>query len=145
VNADHVNAPVEHSSVNSSLSNSEYPRPLFDENSEINTVFHLKQLDEFIRLENHLTDSQWTPLYKSSFIRGPVPMRSTSLLTDAWNNWGYDDGRSTRFPSALNGPCSDETVYVVLYKCETWSPTFREDHRVTVFEKRVLRRIFGPK
>jgi hypothetical protein len=29
--------------------------------------------------------------------------------------------------------------------CETWSLTLREQHRVRVFENRVLRRIFGPK
>jgi hypothetical protein len=29
--------------------------------------------------------------------------------------------------------------------CETWSPTLREEHRLRVFEKRVLRSIFGPK
>ena len=34
---------------------------------------------------------------------------------------------------------------VVLYGCETWSLTFREEHRLQAFEKRVLRRIFGPK
>jgi hypothetical protein len=34
---------------------------------------------------------------------------------------------------------------VVLYGCETWSLTLREEHRLKVFEKRVLRRIFGPK
>jgi hypothetical protein len=34
---------------------------------------------------------------------------------------------------------------VVLYGCETWSLTLREKHRRRVFEKRVLRRIFGPK
>jgi hypothetical protein len=34
---------------------------------------------------------------------------------------------------------------VVLYGCETWSLTSREEHRLTVFENRVLRRIFGPK
>jgi hypothetical protein len=33
---------------------------------------------------------------------------------------------------------------VALYGCETWSMTLREDHRLTVFENRVLRRIFGP-
>jgi hypothetical protein len=32
---------------------------------------------------------------------------------------------------------------VVLYGCETRSPTFREEHRV--FENRVLGGIFGPK
>jgi hypothetical protein len=32
---------------------------------------------------------------------------------------------------------------VVLYGCETWSLTLREEHRLRLFEKRVLRRIFG--
>jgi hypothetical protein len=34
---------------------------------------------------------------------------------------------------------------VVLYGCETWSLALREEHRLRVFESRVLRRIFGPK
>jgi hypothetical protein len=34
---------------------------------------------------------------------------------------------------------------VVLCRCETWSLTLREEHRLRVFENRVLRRIFGPK
>jgi hypothetical protein len=34
---------------------------------------------------------------------------------------------------------------VILYGCETWSLTLRKEHRLRVFENRVLRRIFGPK
>jgi hypothetical protein len=34
---------------------------------------------------------------------------------------------------------------VVLYGCETWSLTLGEEHRLRVFENRVLRKIFGPK
>jgi hypothetical protein len=34
---------------------------------------------------------------------------------------------------------------VVLYGCETWSLTLREEHRLRVFENRMMRRIFGPK
>ena len=34
---------------------------------------------------------------------------------------------------------------VVLYGCETWSITMREEDRLRVCESRVLRRIFGPK
>jgi hypothetical protein len=34
---------------------------------------------------------------------------------------------------------------VVLYGCETWSLTLREEHRHRVFENRVLRKIFGSK
>jgi hypothetical protein len=32
----------------------------------------------------------------------------------------------------------------VLYGCKSWSLTLREEHRLWVLEKRVLRRIFGP-
>jgi len=34
---------------------------------------------------------------------------------------------------------------VALYEYENWSLTLREEHRLRVFENRVLRRIFGPK
>ena len=34
---------------------------------------------------------------------------------------------------------------VVLYGCETWSLTLRQEYKLRVFENRVLRRIFGPK
>jgi hypothetical protein len=34
---------------------------------------------------------------------------------------------------------------VVLYGCEPWFLTLREEHRLRVFENRALRRIFGSK
>jgi hypothetical protein len=34
---------------------------------------------------------------------------------------------------------------VVLYGCETWSLTLREEYRLRDFENKVLRRIFAPK
>jgi hypothetical protein len=34
---------------------------------------------------------------------------------------------------------------VVLYGCETWSLILRDEHRLMVFENRVLKKIFGPK
>jgi hypothetical protein len=34
---------------------------------------------------------------------------------------------------------------VVLYGCETWFLTLREEHRLRVFENKVPRRMFGPK
>jgi hypothetical protein len=34
---------------------------------------------------------------------------------------------------------------MVLYGCETWSLTLREERRLRVNENRVLRRVFGPK
>jgi transcriptional regulator of aromatic amino acid metabolism len=33
---------------------------------------------------------------------------------------------------------------IVLYGCETWSLTLKEERRLRVFEDGVLRRIFGP-
>jgi len=34
---------------------------------------------------------------------------------------------------------------IVLYGCETWSLTFKEERKLRVFENMVLRRIFGPR
>ena len=34
---------------------------------------------------------------------------------------------------------------VVLYGCEAWSLTLREERKLRVFENMVLRRIFGPR
>jgi hypothetical protein len=34
---------------------------------------------------------------------------------------------------------------VVLYGCETWSLTLREERRLSVFENRMLRKVFGLK
>ena len=36
-------------------------------------------------------------------------------------------------------------ILSVLYGCEIWSLTLREERRLGVFESRVLMRIFGPK
>ena len=34
---------------------------------------------------------------------------------------------------------------VILFGCETWSMTLREDRKMRVFESMVFRRIFGPR
>ena len=34
---------------------------------------------------------------------------------------------------------------VVLYSCETWSLTLREERRLRAFDNRILKGIFGPK
>jgi len=36
-------------------------------------------------------------------------------------------------------------ILLVLYGCETWALTLREERTLRMFENRVLRRIFGPK
>jgi hypothetical protein len=33
---------------------------------------------------------------------------------------------------------------MILYGCETWALTLREEHKLRVFEIRMLRRIFTP-
>jgi hypothetical protein len=41
--------------------------------------------------------------------------------------------------------CKSIILPVVLYGCETWCLTLREEHRLRVFKNRVLRRICGLK
>jgi hypothetical protein len=41
--------------------------------------------------------------------------------------------------------CRTINLPLVLYGCETCSLTLREEHKLKLFENRVLRRIFGPK
>ena len=38
-----------------------------------------------------------------------------------------------------------DTVPVVVYRCEAWLIIFREEHRLKMFENRVLRNISGVK
>jgi hypothetical protein len=54
---------------------------------------------------------------------------------------------SSRLPSKNPKIRTYRTIIlpVVLYGCETWSLTLREEQRLRVFENRVLKRIFGPK
>ncbi|KAJ4439792.1 hypothetical protein ANN_07920 [Periplaneta americana] len=41
--------------------------------------------------------------------------------------------------------CKTVILPVLLYGCETWTLTLREEHRLRVFENKVLRKIFGAK
>jgi hypothetical protein len=74
-----------------------------------------------------------------------------STLTHFHHNWAYIDLELT-----VNGKASSNylSLYlslhtiilpVVLYGCETWSLTLKEECRLRVYENRVLRKIFGPK
>jgi hypothetical protein len=55
---------VSNSSVRNYLSNSEFPLPLFDENSD-NPVFHLKQLDNYVKLSDVPAARRLTMAYQS--------------------------------------------------------------------------------
>jgi hypothetical protein len=49
------------------------------------------------------------------------------------------------FENVKIGICKTIILPVVLNGCETWSLKLREEHRLRVFENRLLRRIFGRK
>jgi hypothetical protein len=65
-NATGINVPVESVSVSNFLSSSELPLPLFDDNSNTNPIFHLRRLDEFIRLKGVPKHFQLVVAYTSS-------------------------------------------------------------------------------
>jgi len=72
--------------------------------------------------------------FRSCFAKG------TKQPLEAWKtfNFIYKTG-----PYHLN--LRIVTFPIVLYGCETWSLTLREECRLRVFENSVLRRLFGPK
>ena len=70
--------------------------------------------------------NEWRCVHQQSNIR-TITLLSSSLLSKKLKIKIY---RNTILP-------------VVLYGCETWSPTLREERRLRVFENRVLRRVFG--
>ena len=61
-----------------------------------------------------------------------APLLTIIIFFLVWNNLKIKIYRTIILP-------------VVLYGCEPWSLTLQEEHRLRVFENRVLRRIFGPK
>ena len=83
-------------------------------------------------------------LYKSKSIQEEIKSRLKS------GNAHYHSVQNL-FSSSLLSKNSRIKLYriiilpVVLYGCETWSLTLREERRLRVFENRVSRRIFGPK
>jgi hypothetical protein len=65
-----------------------------------------------------------------------VPNRNIHKYT-----WTPPDGKTHKHV----GVYRTVVLPVVLYGCETWSLTLREEQRLRVSENRVLRKIFGPK
>jgi hypothetical protein len=54
-------------------------------------------------------------------------------------------GRSSSYFQFIVGIYKTVILPVVVYGCETWSLTVREEHKLRVFENSVLWKIFGPK
>ncbi|KAJ4436661.1 hypothetical protein ANN_16792 [Periplaneta americana] len=73
----------------------------------------------------------------------------TSEEKDLWGGRGIDEKKL--LPSSLLSKNLKVRIYktvilpVVLYGCETWTLTLREEQRLRVFENKILRKIFGAK
>jgi hypothetical protein len=76
---------------------------------------HLNNTDSLMESAGQCQDSKELRLLIMmvlSSLRLYQPRIGRDSVTDAWDNGYYDEGRSTRFPSGLNGPYSDERVYL---------------------------------
>jgi hypothetical protein len=73
--------------------------------------------------------------------------QSRELGTSLMNQYSIQDILSSSFLSKNMQIKICRTIIfpVVLYGCETWSLTVREERRLRVYENRLLRRIFGLK
>ena len=93
-------------------------------------------MEEFIYLGTNLTNQKSIQEeIKSKFKSGNACYHSVQYLLSSGllaKNLKFKIYRSIILP-------------FVLYECETWSLTLREERRLRVFENRALRRIFEPK
>ena len=85
-----------------------------------------------------------TTLTNENFIQEEIKMRLKSGIAD-YHSVQNILSSSLLFKNIKIKVYRCIILHVVLYGCETWSLTLREDHRLMVFENRVLRRICGPK
>jgi hypothetical protein len=93
-------------------------------------VEHFKYLGTALRNQNSIQEEIKSRLKSgNAFCHSVQDLLSSSLLS---KNTKIKIYRSIILP-------------VVLYGCETWPLTLREEHRLRVFDNRVLKRIFGPK
>jgi hypothetical protein len=89
----------------------------------------------------------WDPNISQPY-RPPRPVKGMDLLfyfIDHPHYHSVENLLSSRFLSKNLNIRIYKTIIlpVVLYGCETWSLTLREEHRLGVFENKVLKRIFG--
>jgi hypothetical protein len=72
-------------SVNNYLNNTEFPLPLFDENTA-NPVLYLKQLDNYIKLRNIPEEVKLTIAYRS--LTGEMSKTWAETMTDQITDYG---------------------------------------------------------
>jgi hypothetical protein len=98
------------SSVHSSLSNSDFSMPIFDECFGVNPLFHIRQLDEFIQLRGVLPAHQLVIARKS--ITGNLSKQWLEAIYDKLKD--YDDFRKTFLNTWWSQP-QQSTVKCNLY------------------------------
>jgi hypothetical protein len=96
-----------------------------------------------IRLSQPLQKNDGIVLYNSTIASFNVPFTnpvtlSSHKLENIWCSRLLPKNIKIRLYKTIILP-------VVLYGCETWSLTVKDERKLRVFENRALRRIFGPK
>jgi len=93
---------------------------------------------------NTLNNSRWIPLTNHNYIHEAHKSRLKSWIV--WYNLTQNLLSSRFLFTTIKIKVHWAVMFpVVLYGCETWSLTLREEQRLRVFESRVLRKTSGPK
>jgi hypothetical protein len=72
--------------------------------------------------------------------------RAAWIIIYAWKSNNYErKSKSLLYKKIKIKVYRTIILPVILYGCKTWSLTLREEHRLRVFENKVLRRILGPR
>jgi hypothetical protein len=85
VSDQNVPVSVRHHSANSYLSQTDFSLPIFDDSSKVNAMFHLNQLDEFMRLRAVPKQVQLAIAYKS--IVDPVGKQWLAAISHTLTNY----------------------------------------------------------
>jgi hypothetical protein len=111
VNANSENVPTKFTIVSSGLGNSEFPLPLFDDCTETNPKFHLKQLEEFFQLRGIPLSNQLGVAKKS--VTGNLSKQWLEAVSDKLKN--YEDFKQA-FLNMWWSPSQQSLVKCCIYQ-----------------------------